>query len=177
MKKKGIPALILLVALGALAWYALAPGGSSADRALLDAARAGNASDAARLLAVGADPNARLVTPRWVRFKDGEPPADEESTPLHFAAEGDFVPVIAALIEKGADVNARNRFGNTPLMLAAGRLDPKAVKVLLEHGADAAATNQFGKTAADFATKRTVRPEDKALIKTLQDAVEQPVKH
>jgi uncharacterized protein len=42
--------------------------------------------------------------------------ADGEGfTPLHFAAQHQHADTAAVLIEAGADVEARNRFGNTPL--------------------------------------------------------------
>jgi Ankyrin repeats (3 copies) len=42
--------------------------------------------------------------------------ADEDGyTPLHFAAQQQHADVAAVLIEAGADLNARNRFGNTAL--------------------------------------------------------------
>lgn len=59
--------------------------------------------------------------------------------------------VIRALVEAGADVNARNRKGNTPLIFAAMRNNPEAVRILYEAGADIDAVNSEGKKAADYA--------------------------
>ena len=61
---------------------------------------------------------------------------------------------IKALVEKeGADVNAKNVDGYTPLMLAV-RFDaspePILAEYLLAHGANPAATNNSGKTAAQL---------------------------
>lgn len=167
--KKALPAVFLLAAVLIAYWFLSKPSGSAEDRALIEAARAGDAAATTRLLAAGANVNVKLVTPLWTQLKDGEPAAEEGATPLHFAVEGGFQPVVTVLLEKGATVNEQNQYGNTPLMLAAGRLDPKLVSLLLEHGANAAMTNKFGKTASDFATKRNVRPEDRELIKKLQD--------
>jgi ankyrin repeat protein len=67
-------------------------------------------------------------------------------------------PVIARiarrLIECGADVNARQQSGATPLHAAAMNGDVEVARLLLANGADAAAAHDNGKTAADFAAER-----------------------
>jgi len=63
-------------------------------------------------------------------------------------------PIVAAwLIGKGADVNASNDNGNTPLMYAAERGYSEVVVVLLGSGADAGIRNHEGKTAYDLAVE------------------------
>ncbi len=56
-------------------------------------------------------------------------------TPLHVAAEKNFVDIVKFLIEKGADVNAKNQRGATPLHLACqnGRL--RTAELLVRFGA------------------------------------------
>jgi len=60
------------------------------------------------------------------------------STPLHRAV-GTNQPIatIEALIKAGADVNAANRYGVTPLSLAAGNGNDRVINLLLESGANA----------------------------------------
>jgi hypothetical protein len=65
-------------------------------------------------------------------------------------AEEITVSVIAMLIEHGADVNAANATGQTPLHLAVGRGD-RIVRYLAEHGARLDAKDSSGRTALDLA--------------------------
>lgn len=69
------------------------------------------------------------------------------STPLHDAAVGGQSEIVAMLLERGAEIDARDQdSGATPLYNAAswGKLD--AVKLLIEKGADVNARNKTGKT-------------------------------
>lgn len=58
---------------------------------------------------------------------------------------------IKALLHAGADVNASNESGMTPLMRAAGTGRTEIIQELLEHGADLNATRSDGFTALSFA--------------------------
>src|SRR5262249_8555602 len=55
--------------------------------------------------------------------------------------------LVRTLIARGADVNARDDGGATPLMLAAGRHDPSFLEPLLAAGADVNAQDRLGRSA------------------------------
>jgi ankyrin repeat protein len=79
-------------------------------------------------------------------------------TALHIAARyfgrgeaGD--EIVRLLIGKGAEVDAANTEGQTPLHSAADAANAKAVKILLARGADVNARDRDGMTALDIAEK------------------------
>ena len=61
---------------------------------------------------------------------------------------------IKLMIEKGADVNAGNFDGVTPLMLTAYNLNPEITEVLIKHGASKYARDKNGFTALDYLDPR-----------------------
>jgi len=68
------------------------------------------------------------------------------------------------LISQGADVNAQDGGGNTPLMDAIANHNLECVKILLSHGADIQLRSKFGSTAIDLA--QTYR--DEAILQALR---------
>ena len=75
-------------------------------------------------------------------------------TPMHLAASQANVKAIGALLDAGADVNARDRSGATPLQAAVG--NPRregdvegTMRLLLEKGADVNARDDIGRTPLD----------------------------
>jgi hypothetical protein len=68
------------------------------------------------------------------------------------AARAGDAPAVTALLDKGADVNAKFRYGATALFKAAERGNTEVVKVLLARGADATIKDTFyGATALSWA--------------------------
>ena len=61
--------------------------------------------------------------------------------------------MVELFIWNGADVNAKNKYKYTALMLAAIKGHKKTVEILMEYGADPDATNKQGWTAFDLAVR------------------------
>ena len=105
------------------------------------------------LLAAGADPNSAKN--------------HRQSGPLHYAADGYIngpdwdatrqVKTIQCLLEAGADINAQDKNGASPLHRAVRTRCAAAVKCLLERGADAELKNKSGSTPFHLAVQNTGR--------------------
>lgn len=117
---------------------------------LLVASRTGNAPKAAELLANGASVDAR--DPRSLE------------TPLINAAYGGFIEIAKVLIERGADVNARDKWLNTPLHVAAIWDIPGVVTLLLDSGANPELRNGRHNTPLESAMDHNQKSSVKAII-------------
>ncbi len=73
---------------------------------------------------------------------------------LYFATQVASAEIVKLLVDAGADVNAADKDGFTPLMSAAGRMDADIVNCLLEHGADFRLKSRAGFTALGLANRR-----------------------
>jgi ankyrin repeat protein len=69
------------------------------------------------------------------------------TTSLHWAVHDDDVKAAARLIGAGANVNARNDYGATPMSEAAVVGNAAMLELLLEAGADVESPNADGQTA------------------------------
>lgn len=67
--------------------------------------------------------------------------AQVANTPLHWAASFGHLAVVRLLLEREADVNARNSLGLAPLARAAWKGELGVAALLLRHGADVHARN------------------------------------
>lgn len=79
------------------------------------------------------------------------------NTDLFLAIEQKHTDTAKELISYGADLNAKDELGYTPLMYAVAVDDPDMARFLLRYGADLTRKSQYGKTAMDYAKqlKRT----------------------
>jgi len=75
----------------------------------------------------------------------------EQGTPLHCAAEHRQLDAVQYLVNRGVEVNVRDRLGITPLFRAARSGSLECVRCLLTHGADATARCNAGGTALSVA--------------------------
>ena len=90
----------------------------------------------------------------------------------HRHAPGGWMPAVKYLVEElGADVNARDNDGYTPLHHAAARGDNEMILYLVSKGADVTAVARNGQTVADMANGPVQRvspfPETVALLEKL----------
>jgi len=105
------------------------------------------------LLAAGADPNSTMN--------------HRQSGPLHYAADGYMngpawnakrqVMTIECLLGAGAEINAQDKNGASPLHRAVRTRCAAAAKCLLEEGSDATLKNKSGSTAFHLAVQDTGR--------------------
>jgi hypothetical protein len=105
------------------------------DISLFEAALAGDLDAVKQHIAAGTDLN--LNDPN---------PSGNKDTALGMAAAFGKTDVATALIEGGADLDARNKDGSTPLHAASFLCYPEIVQALLDKGADKNARNNSGST-------------------------------
>jgi hypothetical protein len=111
---------------------------------------------------------ARLFGTEWEEPVPWEPkPKDAESTrqstPLHKAVEQSNLAEVKQLLKAGADPNAKDWLGGTPLELSVAR-GPDLVRVLLDAGADPRGTDALG-TAVVY----TLGKDRAAVVRMLLD--------
>ena len=124
----------------------------------------------APLLSGARDSNVR--SPRATAEKQSGPDATEPdgTTKLHRATYQDDFDAVVKLIRIGADVNARNDYGVTPLSLACSNGNAQIIETLLKAGADPNATVRSGETPLMLAA-RTGNVEAVRLLLTYRAAV------
>ena len=81
----------------------------------------------------------------------------------------DRVHVVRELLEAGVDMEARDFYGNTALIMASSHGYPDVVRVLLEAGADKEAKNNNGYTALTAASRYGHRDVVQLLLEAGED--------
>ncbi len=90
-------------------------------------------------------------------------------TLLHFAAQDSHPEVAHRLVQLGADVNRKDKHGNSPLWTATfnARGTYDVVRILVDAGADVSSRNNAGRSPLGFA--KTIQDEE--LIKILRQGL------
>jgi ankyrin repeat protein len=71
---------------------------------------------------------------------------ESDEAALRAAARGGRIDDVRALLDQGVDVNAKDKGGRTPLILAAWKQETEVMNLLLERGADVNAKDKDGGT-------------------------------
>jgi ankyrin repeat protein len=74
-------------------------------------------------------------------------------TPLHIAAQKGHLEICQLLLERGAEINIRDRDLNTALHIAVLRGHLPVVQLLVQQGGDLTAKNIFGQTPRATASR------------------------
>ncbi len=101
----------------------------------------------------------------------GEAVAALRRSVLHAAAEMGGTDAVAAMLDRGIDVDAGSDVGAKALSYAASRGRREAVALLLERGADVNARNGVGKTALGLAVLANNFAQHRDLLAADHDAV------
>lgn len=111
-----------------------------------------------------------LVFPLTVCAQAGKQELDEQ---LWEAARKGDVATVKALLDKGANVNAKFRYGTTALFKAAERGHTEVVKLLIERGADVNVKDTFyGATAMTWALENKHLEVVRALLEKSAESVD-----
>ncbi|MCJ1242896.1 hypothetical protein MMC30_000092 [Trapelia coarctata] len=124
-------------------------------------------SQAFRSISLPADREASLVTRDGGRWRAGRPKADNA------------VEFVRFLLEKGANIGAKDPFGKTLVHFTAMTESPKILQLLLQNGADINTKDIDGRTPLHFAVMHgpsSHRDVEKSDIETLKELVEKGAK-
>ena len=113
-----------------------------------------------------------MVTVLSCSFVLAQVSKQELNDQLFEAARKGDAAAVTALLDKGADVNAKFRYGTTALFKASERGNTEVVKVLLARGADASIKDTFyGTTAITWALDNDRADVVRALLEKTPEAV------
>jgi hypothetical protein len=91
-------------------------------------------------------PPSRVIAPRSQELAS-VPDASNGNCPIHIAAQNGHLEILKVLVEKGADVNAQNGGGQTPLHMTVSYDIEECVAFLKSHGAKGDVKNKEGHRA------------------------------
>ena len=87
----------------------------------------------------------------------------------HLAVSKNNLGLLKKVSAFGADINAKDKDGNTPLHNAAMKTENAAIlKFLIANGADVKSTTEFGETALDLANENELLAKNKVNLQFLK---------
>jgi ankyrin repeat protein len=145
----------------------------------------GNVEGVSLLLDHGANPNGNVryiplrVALDWKRYDvaiglvkhgaDIRVGGDNAGTILHEAAKEDgSQSLMEMLVANGAQINALDNRGRTPLMSAVEASNPSAVRFLLQRGANPSIKDNNGHTALNIANAMADNAETRIIVRMLR---------
>lgn len=148
------------------------------DDLLIEAVRAKDVTQATLYVQKGADVNVVLEVQERIITPNGSSYTSAGASPLvHLAAHPNYysTAMLNFLMSKGADIDAKNFKGNTPLMLAVKAGTLYKIKYFLDSGADPLSTNAAGEMVLQEAQKLPSTYQDRqnvinALLAKMDDS-------
>jgi ankyrin repeat protein len=67
------------------------------------------------------------------------------------ACENGHTDIVELLLDRGSDINVKDEYGNTPLIMASRNGHVDIIQLLLDNGADIEVTDNRGLTAINYA--------------------------
>lgn len=90
--------------------------------------------------------------PNIIHTRDGD-----GNSPLHWAAKYEFIEIVRWLLDKGADPNAQNVWGQNPLFFVSWHGEAQSAEALLDAGADPYVVDSGNLSPQDFTIHLTNR--------------------
>lgn len=112
---------------------------------------------------IEASSQALFIDSRLTRYSNYSQEFPKGMTGLHLAAYFGVQKAVNTLVEKGADIDAKDKHGRAPLLRAVARGEEAVIKLLLENGAEIDGKDYHGRTPLLWAAGR----DKEAVVKLL----------
>ena len=95
---------------------------------------------------------------------------DAGDSALHLAVYSGNMLLVEQLLDRGADINAQNKYGETALFYAARKSMPAVVRLLLQRGADGSMSDCYDETAQDHASDAHTKKAFQSKVMLVEDS-------